>query len=118
MDVLQRECVVVVAVELAPTFGATDLYEGLDEESLVAVAGLLVVLEPAGDGAKQVGGEVGNVHPTCDGEAGVVDHEMQAGLALLCTPADVVVTVFERPGRSSEADRGYRSPACGHDQIA
>ncbi len=82
VDVLHRECVGVVAVELAAAFGGSDpdpvrslvagagvtadLDEGLDEERLVAVAGVPVVAQTAGDGPKEVRGEVGNPHPGGD----------------------------------------------------
>ena len=79
VDVLHWERVGVVAVELAAAFcatdpdpvrslvagtpAATDLDESLDDKRLLAVVGLPVVSQTMGDGAEEMGGEVGHMYP-------------------------------------------------------
>lgn len=87
VDVLHRERMLVGAVELAASFGPSDidpvrclvacpgkpagLDKGLDEQRSVPVSGLPVRSKPAGDPGKDVRGEVRNADLGQDQKAGV-----------------------------------------------
>ncbi len=97
VDVLDGEGVLVVAVELAASLGASGvdpvrcpvaggvepagLDEGLGEDGCVAVGGPPVGGQAAGDAAEDRGGEVRDSDVGQDQEAGVAGDEVEPGFA-------------------------------------
>ena len=80
------------------------LDKGLDHQRAVSVASLPVVRQPPTDAREHAGGGVLDLHPGQDQEAGVVDHQMQTGMALLWVPADEPITRRHLPGAGSEPE--------------
>ena len=97
--------------------------EGFRENGGKAVAVFPIVGELAGGASKDVGGEVFDVDPGKDEEAGIVDHEVEVAFSLLGGPADEAVAGGDGPGGGAESQGGeqlgFAQPLpVGPDEIA
>nr|WP_320410903.1 hypothetical protein [Candidatus Hakubella thermalkaliphila] len=131
-DVLHREWVTGVSIQLSPPLGLSNLDpvtsavagtvepplfdKGFQQDRLVAIAGLPVLWQAPGDAGQNSGGQVLGTDPGKDKEAGVVYDQMKVVHPLLSGPADEPVAGGEGPGRSSKAQRCQKMGAA-KDQV-
>ena len=80
--------------------------EGFQEDGGEAVAAFPIVRELVSDASEDVRGEVGDVNPRQDQEAGVVDHEVEVVLSLGRSPADEAVAWGDGPGGGTKSEGG------------
>ena len=91
--------------------------EGLEQDRTVAVLKLPVVSDPVRGPSQDGRCEILALDPRQDQESGIVDHSMQALLALAGRPADEAVARLGFPGGGAEAEQGDDAPG-GADEVA
>ena len=95
--------VLPVGIAIACSTEAGLFDEGFEEHRAIAVAGEPVVGQAAVRQAEELGGQVSGAYPREDEETGIIDDEMEAGLALGRRPTNELVAWRGFPGSGPEA---------------